>query len=95
MNNQTNFDDVPAGESISYEHLLFYLEQGREIEFVFQGKKYFISYTSEGRAVWQGQTRISEYLGEPHKNILNSAKINGILLTDLFKKSKIKITTIF
>ena len=44
MNNQTNnFDDVPSGESISYEHLLFYLEQGREIEFVYQEKEYFIS----------------------------------------------------
>ena len=52
MNNQTNnFDDVPSGESISYEHLLFYLEQGREIEFVYQEKEYFISNSSQGRAM--------------------------------------------
>ena len=95
MNNQTNnFDDVPAGESISYEHLLFYLEQGREIEFVYQEKEYFISNSSEGRAMWTGQTRISEYFGERHKDIVDF-KIDGITLVDLFKRNKVKITTIF
>lgn len=39
MNNQTNhFDNVPSGESISFEHLLYYLEQGRVIEFIYQEK---------------------------------------------------------
>ena len=96
MNNQTNnFDDVPAGKSISYEHLLFYLEQGREIEFVYQKKEYFISYSTEGRALWTGQTRISEYFGDRHKDIVNCTKIDGIALVDLFKQNKIKITTIF
>ncbi|MBS4199166.1 hypothetical protein KHA93_05795 [Bacillus sp. FJAT-49732] len=96
MNNQTNnFDDVPAGESISHEHLLIYLEQGREIEFVFQGKEYFISYTPEGRAVWTRQTRISEYFGERNKDIINFTKIDGTSLADLFKQKKAKITTIF
>jgi len=79
----------------SYEHLLFYLEQGREIEFVIQGKEYFISYTPEGRAVWTGETRISEYFGERHKDIVNCTKIDGIFLADLFKQKKARITTIF
>lgn len=96
MNNQTNnFDDVPAGESISYEHLLFYLEQGREVEFVYQGKDYLISNNPEGRVVWTGQTRIGKYFGKGHKDILSFTKIDGISLADLFKQKKAKITTIF
>lgn len=96
MNKQTNnFDDVPTGESISCEHLLFYLEQGREIEFVYQEKEYFISYSSEGRALWTGQKRLSEYFSECHKDVVNFTKIDGITLVDLFQQNKVKITTIF
>ncbi|KHF38212.1 hypothetical protein [Halalkalibacter okhensis] len=95
MNDQTNFDDVSAGESMNYEHLMFYLEQGREIEFVYQGKEYFISNTSEGRAVWAGQTRISEYFGERHIDVVRFTKLDGIPLADLFQQNKTKITTIF
>lgn len=94
MNNQNNMDDVPAGESISYEQLLFYLEQGREIEFVYEEKEYFISNSSGGRALWIGQTRISGYFGETYRDIVNF-KIDGLSLVNLFKQNKIKITTIF
>lgn len=98
MNNKIdNFEDVPAGESISYEHLLFYLEQGREVEFLYQEKEYFISNSSEGRAIWTEQTRLSEYFGNRHKEFVDTVKVNGITLKELFqnKKNKVKITTIF
>lgn len=44
--------------------------------------------------MWTGQTRISEYFGERHKDIVDF-KIDGITLVDLFKRNKVKITTIF
>lgn len=95
MDKQKKFDDVPAGESISYEHFSFYLEQGREIEFVYQEKEYFISHTLEGRAVWIGQKRVSEYFGDLNQDIIDYVKIDGITLAELIKGKKIKITTVF
>ena len=96
MNNQTNhFGDVPTGENISYKELLFYLEQGREIEFVYQEKEYFISNSSEGRALWIGRTRISKFFTEREKDIAEFTKINGITLADLFKQNKVRVATIF
>ena len=96
-NNINDFDDVPAGQSISYEHLMFYLEEGREIEFIYQGKEYFISNSSEGRAIWMGKTRGSDYFGVMNKEFTEAAKIDGITLKQLFQdeNSKVKITTIF
>ncbi|KAB2336593.1 hypothetical protein F7731_09510 [Cytobacillus depressus] len=95
MDNQRKFDDVPMGEGISYEHFLFYLEQGREIEFVYKGKEYFISRSLEGRSVWDGQTKVGECFGEFHQDIVNTTKIDGVTLADLIKQNKIKITTVF
>lgn len=95
MAKQKRFDDVPAGESISYEHFLFYLEQGREIEFVYQKKEYFISHSLEGRAVWIGQKRVSEYFDDFTQYIIDYVKIDGITLADLIKRKEIKIITVF
>lgn len=37
--------DVRAGSSIGVEQLMFYLKQGREIEFMYKGEEYFISHS--------------------------------------------------
>ncbi|GAE33674.1 hypothetical protein [Halalkalibacter akibai] len=89
------FDDVPSGEKISYAHFLYYLKQGREIEFMYQHKEYFISHTSEGRALWAGQIRLSKYFGESNEDLANFAKIGGVPLGDLFKQNKIQINAVF
>lgn len=89
------FDDLPMGEVISYERFLFYLNQGREIEFVYNGIEYFISHTLEGRDVWIGQTKISEYIGELHEEIIENTKIDGVMLVDLIKQNQITINTVF
>lgn len=96
-NNINDFDDVPAGQSISYEHLMFYLEEGREIEFIYQGKEYFISNSSEGRAIWMGKTRVSEYYGTKNKEFTEAAKINGLTLKQLFQdeKNEVEVTAVF
>ncbi|MBG9541997.1 hypothetical protein ABE29_03955 [Cytobacillus firmus] len=95
MNGQKNFDDVPAGGSISYQQLLMYLEQGREIEFTYMDKEFFISKSPEGRAIWSGQTMVSENFSEDHISLLELTKIDGTSLADLFKQNKIEISTVF
>lgn len=98
MNKNINdFDHVPAGQSISYEDLMFYLEEGREIEFLYQEKVYFISNSSEGRALWKEKTRLSEYFDAKNKEFVSAAKVDGISLKQLFQdeNSKVKISTIF
>ncbi|MFB7159799.1 hypothetical protein [Lysinibacillus sp. NPDC056232] len=95
MSDEKNFKDLPAGKSISYQHLLFYLEQGREIEFVYKEKEYFISHSLEGRTVWNGQKRISEHFRDNDVSLLESTKIEGRTLADLLKQNEIKITAIF
>ncbi|MGY3717330.1 hypothetical protein ACWE42_17600 [Sutcliffiella cohnii] len=95
MDDQLNYNDVPAGENISYEHLLFYLEQGREIEFVYNGNEYFISNSSEGRAIWDGKARISSGISNNYITLIESTNIEGIPLIDLIKQNQINITTVF
>ncbi|SIT91176.1 hypothetical protein [Edaphobacillus lindanitolerans] len=95
MDDPRGFEDVPFGKSISYEHFLFYLEQGREIEFVYQAKEYFISRSLEGRAVWDGKTKLGECSGESHQDIVHIIRIDGVSLTDLINQNQIKISTVF
>ncbi|PIC97816.1 hypothetical protein [Sporosarcina sp. P29] len=95
MDKLKRFDDVTADESISDEHFVFYLEQGREIEFVYQKQEYFISHSLEGRAMWIGQKRVSEYFNDLNQYIIDYVKIDGITLADLIKRKEIKITTVF
>lgn len=95
MTEQKNFEDVPAGESIGYQQLLFYLEQGREIEFIYMDKEFFISKSPKGRAIWNGQTMVSENFTEDYISLLELTKLEGIPLSDLFKQNKIVINTVF
>lgn len=88
--------DNSVSSVISYERLLAFLNEGREIEFVYKDKEYFISNSSkEGRALWCGKTRLSEYFGVKDINKLDDIKINGDSIADLIKNKKIKIQTIF
>lgn len=88
----------PVGSMISYERFVAFLEQGREIEFVYNDIEYFISHSSkEGRALWCGKTRLSEYFDVKDVSKLDDIKINGNSIADLLKnkKEEIKIQTIF
>lgn len=88
--------DDPVGSIINYERFLAFLEQGREIEFVYKDKEYFISHSSkEGRALWCGKIRLSEYFDVKDISKLDDIEINGDSITDLLKNKKIKIQTIF
>ncbi|MGD6804465.1 hypothetical protein FZC79_21960 [Rossellomorea vietnamensis] len=74
MRNQEDFRDVPAGGTISFQHLLIYLEQGREIEFIYMDKEYFISNTNEGRALWNGDNKMSDYFNKEDLYFTESVK---------------------
>lgn len=94
MDNQ-KLSDGTSGRHISYEQFLIYLEQGREIEFVYDGKEYFISHSQEGRALWYKKTRLSNYFSNNDTNEISFIKIDGINIMDLFKQGKVEIQTIF
>jgi hypothetical protein len=46
-----NFEDLPITLHIEFEHFLFLLKQGREIEFYYNRKGYFIPNYKEGRVL--------------------------------------------
>ena len=90
-----DIDKFPHSDELEYEHILAYLETGREIEFIYQGKEYIIAYGGEdGRTVWMGITKVSESYGDRHKDLLNNFKLNGIPLAELFQSNEVKITYI-
>ena len=89
------FEDVPTSETISCEHLLYFLEQGREVEFSYTEMEYFISHNLEGRALWTGKVKRSDYYDDQNEEFVNNVKIEGVTLADIFKQREAKIITIF
>lgn len=71
------------------------LETGREIEFEYTNKIYFIGNYDEGRCIFNDNNEeITKYYKEVELFISNS-EINGISLKKLIKSGKTKIITIF
>ncbi|KIL53483.1 hypothetical protein KP77_04590 [Jeotgalibacillus alimentarius] len=95
MYREQDFEDLPAGSRISYDQFLFYLKQGREIEFDYQGATYFISHYAEGRALWVGELQLSDYFSVSDLSFLASAKIDDIPLSELLLQNKITINSVF
>lgn len=90
-----NADNLSVGETISYEQFLFFLRQGREVEFNYCGKEYFISNTRKGRTFWTGQTKICELNDKQPTKILTYINIDGKTLKDLVEQNEIRIITIY
>ncbi|WP_306981344.1 hypothetical protein [Alkalicoccobacillus murimartini] len=88
-------DDVPAGGTISDEHLLYYLKQGREIEFMYNKTGYFICHALEGRAVWSGTVKLTNYYDDRNEEFVYTATIEGVTVAEIFKNKQTEITTIF
>lgn len=71
------------------------LETGREIEFEYNKKVYFIGSYDEGRCIFNDKNEeITKYYKEVDL-FINSSKINCISLKELIRGSNIKIITIF
>ncbi|SEO79214.1 hypothetical protein SAMN04488134_11319 [Amphibacillus marinus] len=94
-NSEGNFDDMPVGEIISYEHFLYLLDTGREIEFYFNNKEYFIGHHKEGRVLWQKQIQLSDYYNGDNRILLDTFKIESVTLRELINKEHLKISTVF
>lgn len=88
-------------DPFSYELLVFYLKQGSEIEFKYDGEEYFISHESKGRAVWQDKKRLSDFFHinsddeEQLTLLLNTTKIKNKSLKTIFQNHEAFIGTIF
>lgn len=68
----------------SLEQLLFYVKQGREIEFMFEGKEYFISNEQKGRTVWSGKSRLCDYYPDEQIDSLLAVHLDGTPIQDIF-----------
>ncbi|WP_017471966.1 hypothetical protein [Amphibacillus jilinensis] len=96
MNNKNqNFDELPTGEIISYEHFLYQLDTGREIEFSYNNQEYFIAHDKKGRVLWKGKNRLSEYYDDKNETFLSSVQIEGVTLKELINKKLLRISTVF
>jgi len=90
-----DFQDGPSGSAISLKHLVFYLKQGREIEFRFEGKEYFISNEQKGRTVWSGKSRLCDSYSDEQIDSLLAVRLDGTSIQDIFHSLQGSIQTIF
>lgn len=83
----------------NYNLLVFYLKQGREIEFKYNGEDYFISHGPEGRALWQEKEQLSDFFNiDDDENlivILNRIEIKNKSLINIFQNNEASFGTIF
>lgn len=92
---KSEFQNVPAGRPVSIDQLKFYLEQGREIEFVYVGKEYFIAHTEKGRNIWSGEQKISADFKADQLEEFIYVTIQDRSLIDIFSSNEGLIQTIF
>lgn len=72
----------------------YWLVQGREIEFKYNGCEYFIGNYDEGRAIFKGNKLESKYYLDINK-FLEEASINGVLLKNILASGDLNIITVF
>lgn len=92
-----NFVDLSDSNEVNYEVLLFFLKQGREIEFTYNGEEYFIPNHKEGRVLLNEEgDNLNPYI-EDLEGFLIKAKINGLTLKEIFQNQSddIEFGTIF
>ncbi|TDM15328.1 hypothetical protein [Macrococcus bovicus] len=90
-----DFQDVPAGYPIEYNHFLYYLETGREVEFLYDNQIYFISNQGEGRTLWHDGKQISKFFKD-NQIFINEVKIDDLSLREIFSDTSLhKIETVF
>lgn len=88
-------DNLKQNENISYDHLMFLLHQGREIDFTYNGVDYFIAHVKEGRVLWHQEHQLSDYYDERNEAFVEETKINQVSLADIFRQRKAMIVTIW
>ncbi|MFJ8261126.1 hypothetical protein ACIQ4I_04075 [Rummeliibacillus sp. NPDC094406] len=92
-----DFIDLSDSNEVNYEVFLFFLKQGREIEFTYNEEEYFIPNHSEGRVLLNEEgDNLNPYIEDPEEFVIK-AKINGLTLKEIFQNQndKIEFGTIF
>ncbi|MBU5266550.1 hypothetical protein [Virgibacillus proomii] len=80
-----NFEDLPITPHIEFEHFLFLLKQGREFEFFYNNKKYFIPNYKERRVLLAEEgENLTPYI-KNEEEFVEKPKIDGLTLTKLFQ----------
>ena len=74
-----------ASPPLPLDGLIFYLKEGREIDFNYQGQSYFINHSRKGRTVWIGRTAVSETYDDNFIENLDKIFLQGKSLTDIFR----------
>ena len=93
VNNSIEYEDP----EMDYKQLLTYLDQGREIEFSFKRKEYFIPHYTEGRVILnENGDHLNPYINDPIQ-FTKTAKIEELSLKEIFEKhiDQIEVSTIF
>ncbi|WP_458122112.1 hypothetical protein [Paenibacillus sp. Z6-24] len=79
---------------ITYEELMEFFTQQREIEFMYQGKLYaFLQMKGGFVLVCENRSITPVYMD--YTRLANEAEIEGTLFLQLFQESRIEITTVF
>lgn len=91
------FDDLSDSNEVNYEVFLFFLKQGREIEFTYNGEEYFIPNHKKGRVLLNEEGDHSNHYIENMEEFVSNAKIDGLTLKEIFQNQndKIEFGTIF
>lgn len=76
------------------DRMLFFIKNGREIEFLYKNKEYFMGYTGElGRALIDSSGElIGNAFNDDHESFFYNAKIDGKTLYDIFKDNEAEVT---
>lgn len=79
----------------SLSALIYLIEQGREVEFSFEGKKYFLSRSNSQKRVslWSSQGQKEQSFDHIEELIEKARMSNGVVLLDVLPQ--IQIETIF
>lgn len=79
----------------SLSALIYLIEQGREVEFSFEGKKYFLSRSNSQKRVslWSNQGQGEQSFDHIEELIEKATLLNGAVLLDVLPQ--IQIETIF
>ncbi|WP_419744160.1 hypothetical protein ACN5ZK_13290 (plasmid) [Macrococcoides bohemicum] len=88
--NHEKYDDVISYENMPFQQILHYLYTGREIEFIYNDKEYFIGNFKKGRALCNGNEDAVIYYDD-NMNMIKNEKIDNRTLEDIFKNGSFTI----
>jgi hypothetical protein len=71
--------------SYSFEELIKDLDIGREIEFSFKTKKYYIGCGTGKYMYWEFNNEASEIIGKNPEELLSKVKVEGKLIKDIWE----------